>query len=233
MKKNLRWISLLLAMLSLLILPCAALAEDVEEEEEEEVVELTPPVYTFAFDAPVEYVGDSSTMTPVPIIGIFKTFTISTWINMDELNGSWASVYATDGWGDGAVHIDVRHPAYKFNIEIANVVMRYTSKFSFRDHTDEWVHIALTYDKPAGNCRFYVNGKLDNIASYCNPDTPTNAQFSMANLGGFIKPEGYTERYLDGHLYRFQIYDRVLTKDEIAAEAAIVPPAVGEAAVAE
>lgn len=232
MKKTLmtRLLALVLALLSLAILPCA-LAEDVETEEEEEIVELTPPVYTHAMEEPAEYVlGDTSTMTPVPILGIYKTFTISTWLNMHDLVDGWSGIYTTDGWGDGAVHIDVRPPAYKFNIEVANVVMRYTSKFTFREHTNEWVHIALTYDKAAGNCRFYVNGKLDNIASYCNPDTPTNAQFSMAHLGGFLEPDGVTlSRAFDGHLYRFQVYDRVLTKDEIKAEAELVPPAVGVA----
>lgn len=88
--------------------------------------------------------------------------------------------------------------------------------------TNEWVHIALTYDSSTGAMAVYVNG---------NKQSETIKSLGNINLGqggtsGFCIGRSYADdRYLAGEISECRIWNVVRTAEEIASNPYYVDPA--------
>lgn len=88
--------------------------------------------------------------------------------------------------------------------------------------TNEWVHIALSYDSSTGEMIVYVNG---------NKQSETTKFLGNVNLGqggasGFCIGRSYAdERYLAGEISECRIWNIVRSKEDIAANPYYVDPA--------
>lgn len=88
--------------------------------------------------------------------------------------------------------------------------------------TNEWVHIALTYDSSTGAMAVYVNG---------NKQSETLKSLGNINLGqggtsGFCIGRSYADdRYLAGEISECRIWNVVRTAEEIASNPYYVDPA--------
>lgn len=82
--------------------------------------------------------------------------------------------------------------------------------------TNEWVHIALTYDSSNGEMKIYVNGKVqsEGINNVGKVNLGTNGK------DGFYIGRSYAdERFLAGEISECRIWNKVRTKEEIADNA--------------
>ena len=128
---------------------------------------------------------------------------IALWMmprNMPYTTG-YRSIFHQDTWGGGDIHGHLRSGTSLFNFDIngGGGVTSTTAALS-----DEWYHVALTID--AGATILYVNGVAENTASGA-----TSAHFGPVSIGSW----NGTERYFDGLMDDFRVYDRVLTEAEI------------------
>lgn len=95
--------------------------------------------------------------------------------------------------------------------------------------TNEWVHIALTYDALTYEYNIYVNGNIQSSG--------THKDIGLVNLGvsgtsGFCIGRSYADdRYLDGEISECRIWNTIRTADEIANNPYSVDP-VSEGLVA-
>lgn len=111
----------------------------------------------------------------------------------------------------------------------ANQIQVATSAGNFPDGdtnkglpTNEWVHIALTYDSSTGEMIVYVNGikQSETIKSL------GNVNLGQGGTGGFCIGRSYAdERYLAGEISECRIWNIVRSKEEIAANPYYVDPA--------
>lgn len=79
--------------------------------------------------------------------------------------------------------------------------------------TNEWVHIAVTYDSATGETKIYVNGKVQ------SERTKTVGKVNLGTNGvdGFYIGRSYAdERFLAGEIAECRIWNIVRTEEEIA-----------------
>lgn len=89
--------------------------------------------------------------------------------------------------------------------------------------TNEWVHIALTYDSQTNSMKVYINGKVQS-------DITTRAigpvDLGIGSEKGFCIGYSYDiNRYLNGYISECRIWNVVRTQDEIANNPFYVDPA--------
>jgi len=128
---------------------------------------------------------------------------IALWMmprNMPYTTG-YRSIFHDDNWNSGCIHAHLRANTSLFNFEINGgaIVSSTTAAVS-----DEWYHVALVHD--SGTSTIYVNGVPESTAS--GAATPYFGPVSIGSWNG-------TERYFDGLMDDFRVYDRPLSQAEI------------------
>ncbi|MEK6794409.1 MAG: LamG-like jellyroll fold domain-containing protein [Spirochaetota bacterium] len=84
---------------------------------------------------------------------------------------------------------------------------------------NEWVHIAVTWDKESGQKIIYINGKKIAFAKGKFPEKPYTPNDSWMNIGG-SRPGSGTANDLSGVIDEVAVWKRQLSDDEIATIAA-------------
>jgi hypothetical protein len=166
--------------------------------------------------------NNTTSYIPVPAspslnIGIGSGFTIECWIqpNAFNVNGSGAPIVewdsaTTDGlqlWSQGvgllAVNIkDTSGNAHKFNT--VNNLLK----------TNNFQHVALTYDKSSGNAVLYYNGVAVTNANFGSITPQTTYPMNIGRRTG--QPIGNGDTY-GGLMDELSLYNRALSSNEIAA----------------
>ncbi|MEQ8763642.1 MAG: LamG-like jellyroll fold domain-containing protein [Planctomycetota bacterium] len=134
-----------------------------------------------------------------------KQITIAAWIKARSF-GAWEGIvakgtsrapYSMQVWSDGALRVSLNADAHVSNSTTLMTL-------------DRWTHVAITYD--GAIVRFFIDGKLD----------PNQPSVSLT-LEGSEEPliigcdfQGGDE-YFDGAIDDVRLYQRALTKEEIAA----------------
>lgn len=80
--------------------------------------------------------------------------------------------------------------------------------------TNQWVHLAVTFDSATGAVNVYLNGIKKG-------DTRTSAHRGAVNWasGNFYIGKSYDDnRYLEGDVCEYRVWNRILTADEIKAK---------------
>jgi len=81
--------------------------------------------------------------------------------------------------------------------------------------TNQWIHIALTYDSTTGAIKIYVNGKLQ------SEGTKSLGKITLARNGtnGFYIGRSYEDgRYLAGEFSECRIWNKALTEEDINSQ---------------
>lgn len=77
--------------------------------------------------------------------------------------------------------------------------------------TNEWVHLAITYNKTSDTRKYYINGSLaGSIVDQGAPDTV----FSNARIGARLDT---LKEYWDGRIQDVRLYDKTLTEQQLNA----------------
>jgi hypothetical protein len=88
--------------------------------------------------------------------------------------------------------------------------------------TNEWVHIALTFDALTYEYNIYVNGKVQSTGTHKNIGL---INLATGGTSGFCIGRSYAdERYLDGNISECRIWNLIRTKEEIASSPYFVDP---------
>ncbi len=148
----------------------------------------------------------------MPELGMHRSMTMSTWIKVNSLHPiDWAmSIFHRPTWEGGDPHAQVMNGSGCIRLAVnGNTPELIDSRFSFKQHFGEWVHVAITYDAKSRKSAIIVNGKMDSEVQY-GVARPLNLDSLKLGCWG---PE---PRFLHGSVDDFRIYDRVLSQDEIA-----------------
>lgn len=155
----------------------------------------------------------------MPELGMHQSMTMAAWIKVNSLNRrEWAmSIFHRPTWEPGDPHAQVMNDTGAVRLAVnGNTPELIDSRYSFRDHSGEWVHVAIAYDSRTRRASVYINGRKD-----------SETEFSIArplNLDNLkLGCWGPEPRFLNGSVDDFRLYDRVLSEDEIAKIKAFQP----------
>lgn len=137
--------------------------------------------------------------------------TIEVWVNVDALSPGdcCTSIFSTDTFSNGNLHFNLK-PGLDIEHAVAggspNNVNTADGAISF----DQWAHIVATYDAAGTEeVLIYVNGTL--IGSGLH-NSGIFANFTAANIGSFG-----LDRFFNGEIDEFAIYDSILSPERVAA----------------
>ncbi len=140
-------------------------------------------------------------------------FTISAWINTDNLSG-WHSIWCTQNLFSSNIPLVSLHT---FGDKVRAVVGGSTNNPSYPGSwallldstesltTSTWYHIAVSYDM-SGDAQIYINGNADNSGPIENPQT------SWTTSDRFI---GDGEDFWDGRISNLSIWNTDLTSAQV------------------
>ena len=139
-------------------------------------------------------------------------FTISAWINTDNLSG-WHPIWSTQNLSSGGRAVAL----HTFGNKVRATVGGSTNNPSYGGSwallldstesliTSTWYHIAVSYDM-SGDAQIYINGNTDNSGPIENPQT------NWTTGDRFI---GEGEGYWDGRISNLSIWNTALTSTQV------------------
>src|SRR6056297_2240917 len=80
--------------------------------------------------------------------------------------------------------------------------------------TGTWYHYTATYDDSTGDAKLYVNGNLEDSATFLTGNLDYTSTYDAGAILGAIKRD-IGDRYGDGNIDDVVIFDRVLSSSEI------------------
>jgi PKD repeat protein len=138
-----------------------------------------------------------------------STVTISAWINPSTIANYPRIAGKThslddDPWVIYGLSINTNH---KVLLELAspNGTRGYARSIS-RIPTNEWTHVAGTYD--GTSVKIYINGQLEDVRSFSEPLAINSEPFSIAR-------SSYGANYYNGKIDDIRVYNRALNSTEI------------------
>ncbi|MHC4496048.1 MAG: LamG domain-containing protein, partial [Planctomycetota bacterium] len=129
---------------------------------------------------------------------------IAAWINGEDWPGANHAVRKIADTGTGAIYMIRVQPdtvRVYLNTPAGDTIVQGTTILA----TNEWIHIALTYD--GAEARIYVNGQLDASMSVSGEITQSNNELRI----GRGEPAGYFMGMIDD----VRVYNHALTEDEL------------------
>ncbi|TXC81599.1 LamG-like jellyroll fold domain-containing protein, partial [Luteibaculum oceani] len=143
-------------------------------------------------------------------------FTLEAWIYPHS--GGSRTIFSK-GHGSGGTNPDVyifqyqsnRLALYLGNTSSGGQWQYSNSTFS----TNQWTHVAVSYDYSNGQATFYINGQADGTKTFTNAPTYAGDQNSL-----FIGKQGYgcNCNYFDGVIDEVRIWNKQKSATEIASE---------------
>ena len=169
-----------------------------------------------AYPSSLDFVSSESDYIQIPynvsLTPQNENFTISAWINTDNLSG-WRPIWCTQNlssttpivalhtFGDkvrATVGGSTNNPSYGGSWAL---ILDSTQSLT----TSTWYHIAVSYNM-SGNAQIYINGSPDNSGPIENPQTSWNT-------GDRFIGEG--EGYWDGRISNLSIWNTALTSAQV------------------
>lgn len=156
----------------------------------------------------------------VRIPGYHDALTLTTWINIDQLENREHGLLLSDGFDHGAVHWKLDGGTGDLVLETRREEGEFASYRSpgalSAEHLGDWVQIACVYDRITGFVAHYVNGKeVGNFPLQVD----VRLRAGIAEIGNWgVAPEGDSQ--IDHHLVatmdEFSVFGEVLEATEIA-----------------
>lgn len=152
------------------------------------------------------------------------SFTISIWVNAEDIPTDDAIPYAIVGssiWDNSAVHMHITDGILRGsmaswkNADYMDEEYTHTREDAL-DWADtpsmagKWFHVALTMDGETKTRCLYVNGTL--VGEDVADSVDANLFKGNIEIGSY---KADSQRYFNGMLDEFRLYDRALTQDEV------------------
>ncbi len=143
------------------------------------------------------------------------TCSVALWLKARNLpyTGDFRAICHNDAWDTGSLHGHLRADTSLFNFDIngGGAVTSTTVAQS-----NEWYHVAGTFNVAAGQSKLYVNGVLEATATGLTP----SVYMGPLNWGAWTN----NQRYFNGPMDDIRIYNRVLSAENVQGLANGVAP---------
>ncbi|KNE83776.1 MULTISPECIES: LamG domain-containing protein [Streptomyces] len=157
--------------------------------------------------------------TVAPVLETRSAYTLSAWVRLEDDEG-YATVLSQPGEGGNPFSFwySDKYKTWYFGVLKEDASEYYGRPAVYPAATGVWTHLAGTYDPATEKLNFYVDGRLQvgavNTAGSRSSDGPL--QFGRNAAGS-----GYAQ-YFPGSIDEVAVWQRVLTRQEIAQEAQLL-----------
>ena len=160
----------------------------------------------------------SSYLTAPVVGGGLSAFSISAWVKVNTTT-SWATI--VKNWGDlsqGTFHLGLDSASSKFSEYITSTSPTAMVIDSATITTGQWIHVATTFNGPAGRHKLYVNGVNKATSAAAGSLTALGTKMSMgAKLNDAqTGVSSISPGYLNGVLDDVGFYNEELSSAQIS-----------------
>ncbi|MGI5827250.1 MAG: LamG domain-containing protein [Patescibacteria group bacterium] len=136
----------------------------------------------------------------------------SAWVKVPTIDGSLRGVLTTHNHAQTSnLGINIINGKFYVSIGYEDGTREYNSKgTSFSITPNEWVHVALVYNKSENSVQFYVNGDPNNKWTLTK-----NVKFTSEKISVGIWSTTYSSYLYNGQISNVLIYNRALSEDEV------------------
>lgn len=136
----------------------------------------------------------------------------SAWVKVPAVDGALRGVLTTHNHAQTSnLGINIINSKFYVSIGYADGTREYSSKgTSFSITPNEWVHVALVYNKSENSVQFYVNGDPNNKWTLTK-----NVKFTSEKISVGIWSTTYSGYLYNGQISNVLIYNRALSEDEV------------------
>lgn len=142
-----------------------------------------------------------------------KDFTISFWINVQDISGSdtvWTRILEARHDNSNYVQFDIQINAGELGINVIDAGIERTFIVDSPISPDTWYHVTGVWDADEDRVGLYLNGVLQSKIG-TTPASPGTQE--VLNLGR--RSDGSDMSYFDGIMDEFAIFTTPLTEEEI------------------
>jgi len=164
-----------------------------------------------SFDGVDDYVRITHSSSQVS-----NSWTIEAWVYPGRISGAseWGWIIHTKDNVFTAFYRTLGQYNNKFHFLYTTGGTNYMVRSKQNITANTWYHLALSYNDTARTFKIYIDGELD--TTHTAPSTPYT---TTANVIMGARAIGYTEnQYFNGTIDEVGIYNRTLTKEEIATD---------------
>jgi Concanavalin A-like lectin/glucanases superfamily len=161
---------------------------------------------------------------------------VSAWVQVDSWNGdiSWNRIVSKGGIeggyelmrGTGADKNGIRFGVY------ASGAIPYVDGTVDVVTDGQWHLVTGVYDNPTGVVSLYIDGVLDNSATF-DPDLTINPNDKPVYINGVVDADPAGKRHFDGRVDDVRFYNRVLTADDVAYMYSLPKPNIAPFVIVE
>lgn len=158
----------------------------------------------------------------VSLPGEYKQVTAAAWVQLHSLNIRQSSLCMSQGLASGYMHWQILHDGslcLGVGVQSNPIVWAdYISPVVFTpERFGQWVHLAVVYDLPGGEVRFYANGLRISRHPIQKPMVLTPAIVEIGNWTPSLEKRQQPVRNFVGCMDDFSLVARALKDDDIRA----------------
>jgi ferric-dicitrate binding protein FerR (iron transport regulator) len=151
--------------------------------------------------------------------GELDSLTLSAWVRVDALPNRFNSLMMTTGWEEGAPHWHI-HGDGKLELGVQGPkkkggVHYFSSPVLTAERLGQWTHLALVYDRDAGQVTHYVDGQPVTQEGIKLDITLRLGDLELGNWNIGSHRNKSPIRYFRGCIDEFLLFGRALSADEI------------------
>ena len=167
-------------------------------------------------DGALQLDGSSYAEVNGPVINTARSFTVSAWVNLSEINDRCQTVVSVDGNEVSGFYLQFNHYAgdrFAFDRLGGDSTTNgpVWASAGFKPSTNIWYHLAGVYDADAKTMTLYVNGMLQQSLNYANA---WRASGKLA-IGRGLFGKGNNVDFLHGMIDEVRVYDVALKESQI------------------
>lgn len=158
----------------------------------------------------VQFSGESEAVADVPVIDTEASFSVSTWVRMDELPGSYATFASADGVGGSSTFF------LQYGAGINGFGMSFPggprATVEIEPEIGSWYHLVGVFDAEAEALLLYLDGELVGEAQEATNSSATDGTIAL----GRGQWEGNSVDFLNGAVDDVHVFGEALTAEAIA-----------------
>jgi Concanavalin A-like lectin/glucanases superfamily len=156
-------------------------------------------------------------------LGGLTQCSVELWLKWRGVPNPFYAVYAGDGFESGDLHINLVEAGPLLEFAVADNASPYP-RFQPLWGEEEWHHLVLTYETDSGQALIYFDGGMIGQANAGTTPIHFDGGQIGAWLNTFVSPAA-PQRFLNGAVDEFAVYDTVLTPAQVLRHyAASAPP---------